>query len=252
MDSFPELKYHYLDPTLSDITLIIDGKRLPSHKFVLSAKSEVFKAMLFGDLMESNATEVEIKDTTSEAFETLLKYCYFESFALDDNNDYEMAFDVFKIAHRFQFKRLMILIEEELIKLISIENLVFFYEFSKFYELNDLMKSLKSFCRENALNIIESEVFLSQSFGIVATIVSFMNVSQTVVISLLQKIQERNSDSDLKPFIDLIVFDLCSIDDLVALQKLNLFSDQQMFEAVVEKYRQLEITCNEMFDKEFP
>jgi hypothetical protein len=74
--------------------------------------------------MESNRTEVEIKDTTSEPFETLLKYCYFDSFAFDDNNDYEMAFNVFKIAHRLQFNRLMVLIEVQLMS-FSVNKFIF-------------------------------------------------------------------------------------------------------------------------------
>ncbi len=52
----------YLSDKSSDITIIIDGQTLPSHKFVLSAKSRVFKAMLFGDFKKSNDKQIELKD----------------------------------------------------------------------------------------------------------------------------------------------------------------------------------------------
>jgi hypothetical protein len=178
MDSFSEFKTFYLNEYMSDVIIIVDGNKLPAHKFLLAAKSKVFHAMFFGDMIESKAKEVEIKDTTVEAFKLMLKYIYFEELYLGNDSDYEMAFEIYRIAHRFELRKLtgtlhMLMIEmvtndvntlreyisfpkddnfEDWISkqrvileekssvryLKTIENIVAIHEFSNLFELNDL------------------------------------------------------------------------------------------------------------------
>lgn len=38
------------DPELADVTFICQGKQIMAHKFILAMKSEVFKAMLYGEV----------------------------------------------------------------------------------------------------------------------------------------------------------------------------------------------------------
>ncbi len=178
MDSFSEFKTFYLNQYMSDVIIIVDGNKLPAHKFLLAAKSKVFHAMFFGDMIESKAKEVEIKDTTVEAFKLMLKYVYFEELYLGDRNDYEMAFEIYRIAHRFELRKLTATLHMLLIEMVTndvntlgeyigfpkddnfenwisklkvilekessvrymktIENIVWIYEFANLFELNDL------------------------------------------------------------------------------------------------------------------
>jgi BTB/POZ domain-containing protein 9 len=43
---------------------------------ILAARSEYFRALLFGGMKESSQQEIELVDTPPEAFKILLKYVY--------------------------------------------------------------------------------------------------------------------------------------------------------------------------------
>ena len=50
-------------------------KRVPAHKFLLAGASPVFRRQFFGAAKETTA-EVVIKDTTIEAFTTMINFLY--------------------------------------------------------------------------------------------------------------------------------------------------------------------------------
>lgn len=66
----------YLQPDYSDLTLVVEGTRLPAHRLVLASCSDYFRAMLYGGMRESQQNEVVLMDTPLGAFELLLKYIY--------------------------------------------------------------------------------------------------------------------------------------------------------------------------------
>ena len=61
---------------LSDVEIITeDNKHIPAHKFVLASRSSVFKAMLYGNLKESNTNKVTLK-YSSKAVMAMLEHVY--------------------------------------------------------------------------------------------------------------------------------------------------------------------------------
>ena len=67
----------YLSDEYSDVLLILgDNHRIPAHKVILAARSEYFRALLFGGMRESSQQEVKLVDTPYTAFKHLLKYVY--------------------------------------------------------------------------------------------------------------------------------------------------------------------------------
>ncbi|ROV90761.1 hypothetical protein VMCG_09411 [Cytospora schulzeri] len=61
----------YNNPSLSDVTLVFSGRRLPVHKVILAAKNKYFRAFA-----EATATEVELHDDNPDALERLIKCLY--------------------------------------------------------------------------------------------------------------------------------------------------------------------------------
>ena len=51
------------------------SKTIGAHRLFLAAVSPVFRRMFFGPMKET-AEEVEVKETTPEAFEAMIKYIY--------------------------------------------------------------------------------------------------------------------------------------------------------------------------------
>jgi hypothetical protein len=239
---FSGLEKYYLSENLSDITFLIDGNKVFTHKFILCFESPFFKSMLWGDFKESNAKEIELKETPVEAFKVLLKYFYFEGFNLreDISNDHSLAIEIFKLSHRFQMKELSDVIEEELIEMISYENIAIFCELGLFYELNKLLDALKQFVAQNGVQIVNDKHFLSESFETMAKILEFVvsqNFPQNIIISALTEIIAKNPDQEIKLLRKSINFDLCTLDDMKALSEIHLFSDKELYDKLDEKCR---------------
>ncbi|XP_010419869.1 PREDICTED: ARMADILLO BTB ARABIDOPSIS PROTEIN 1 [Camelina sativa] len=64
------------NPTLSDVTFLIDGKKFSAHKICLVASSDIFRAMFDGLYKERNAPNVEIPNIRLEVFELMMRYIY--------------------------------------------------------------------------------------------------------------------------------------------------------------------------------
>lgn len=75
----------YLNESTADVFFICGEdesvERIPAHKFVLFANSDVFKTMFHGSLPENN--EIVIKDASPLGFRTFLRYFYFDDYPLD-------------------------------------------------------------------------------------------------------------------------------------------------------------------------
>lgn len=66
----------YLNPQHADVTLIVDGERLPAHKCILCSSSPVFQAMFQHPMKEAATNEVVICDHSAPAVKTMLHYIY--------------------------------------------------------------------------------------------------------------------------------------------------------------------------------
>lgn len=62
----------------SDIELIVESEHFYAHRIILAARSEYFRALLYGGLRESqhDNPKIEIKECKSAAFKILLLYIY--------------------------------------------------------------------------------------------------------------------------------------------------------------------------------
>lgn len=85
----------YLSDDYSDVTLVVNSQRFNGHKVILAARSQYFRALLFGGLKESNQNEIELKEPTLPAFKSLLKYIYTGHMSL--TNQREEVKSLFKI-----------------------------------------------------------------------------------------------------------------------------------------------------------
>lgn len=60
----------------SDITFVINEKKIQAHKVIVCARSPVFEAMFSNDCQEAKESKVVISDVSTEVFELLLHFMY--------------------------------------------------------------------------------------------------------------------------------------------------------------------------------
>lgn len=70
------LRHFFNDEDFSDVTFVVQGRKVYGHKMVLSIVSDCFRAMFTTGFRESQAMEIEIPDCSYEAFLAVMEYIY--------------------------------------------------------------------------------------------------------------------------------------------------------------------------------
>ncbi|CAG2120210.1 unnamed protein product, partial [Medioppia subpectinata] len=144
--SYPELAY-FMNESESNVVFKVEGKAIPAVKELLSFKSDYFRSMFSGNYTESSDKEIEIPDTTCNAFKVILWYLYSQELVIDltEETCFEFMYSVYRLADRFQIKRLLDYYENQLKANITEENLEFVARIGFEYKINSLMTCVKAF-----------------------------------------------------------------------------------------------------------
>jgi len=70
------LRHFFNDEEFSDVTFLVQGRRVHGHKMVLAIVSDCFRAMFTAGFRESSSSEIEITGCTYEAFLAVMEYVY--------------------------------------------------------------------------------------------------------------------------------------------------------------------------------
>lgn len=120
-----DMHRHYGDLLLSkegaDVKFRVGRKTFSAHRLVLSARSPVFKAELFGPMKESTTTNaIRIEDMEPEVFDALLTFIYTDTLpAMKEGEECAMAQHLLVAADRYNLERLKLICEDKLCKYID-------------------------------------------------------------------------------------------------------------------------------------
>jgi hypothetical protein len=72
------LRHFYNDEEFSDVTFLVEGRKVYGHKLVLSTVSDCFRAMFMTGFRESGSekAEIEIPNCSHGSFVTMMEYIY--------------------------------------------------------------------------------------------------------------------------------------------------------------------------------
>merc|ERR1712012_1154042 len=161
----------YLNDEYSDVTLVVENHRFHAHKVILAARSEYFRALLYGGMKESQLEEIELKDTPLAAFKELLRYIYRGHMTLGNQKD-ELILEILGLAHKYGFQDLESSISDYLKAVLSIKNVCMVYDMASLYVLEKLMHSCCFFMDRHAVDVIQHESFSNLSGDCVRDIIS--------------------------------------------------------------------------------
>ncbi|XP_057371374.1 BTB/POZ domain-containing protein 9-like [Daphnia carinata] len=153
-----------LSDNYQDITLIVENQRIPAHKIILASRSEYFRALLFGGLLESQKSEIELKGISAAAFHVLLKYVYTGYVSLSNMKE-ELVKDLLGLAHQYAFPELEQSVSDYLKSILSQTNMCLVYDVANLYQLRALMEACRQYADKHATDILQSEAFLQLSPG---------------------------------------------------------------------------------------
>ncbi|KAL0127247.1 hypothetical protein PUN28_005505 [Cardiocondyla obscurior] len=127
----------YLSEEYADVTIIVADQKFRSHKLILAARSEYFRAMLFGGMKESKQNEIELSASSLPAFKGLLKYIYTGRMSLTNERD-EVILDILALAHLYGFMDLEAAISDYLREIMNIKNVCSILDTAFLYHLEFL------------------------------------------------------------------------------------------------------------------
>uniref|UniRef100_A0A0A1X880 BTB/POZ domain-containing protein 9 n=1 Tax=Zeugodacus cucurbitae TaxID=28588 RepID=A0A0A1X880_ZEUCU len=145
----------------SDVTFIVENQRLPAHRVILAARSEYFRALLFGGLCESRQSEIELQIPV-EAFKALLKYIYSGHIPLAQMDE-DNILDTLGLANQYGFSELEHAISQYLRQYLALNNVCAILDAARLYNLDKLTEVCLTFMDRNAALILEHESFSALS-----------------------------------------------------------------------------------------
>jgi hypothetical protein len=121
------LRHFFNDEEFSDVTFLVQGRKVYAHKMVLSMVSQYFRTMFTSGFRESDSGEVEIPDCSYDAFVAVMEYIYTGNIPnLDDTRIHSGArigrvVDILELSNRFCLNHLKEICETKLQSSVNAE-----------------------------------------------------------------------------------------------------------------------------------
>ncbi|KAI9119247.1 hypothetical protein K1719_009922 [Acacia pycnantha] len=132
------------NPTLSDVTFLVEGKRFYAHRICLLASSDAFCAMFDGGYREREAKDIEIPNIKWDVFELMMRFIYTGTIYIN----LDVAQDLLRAADQYLLDSLKRHCEYAIAQDISVENVSLMYELSETFNAMSLRQSCILFLLE--------------------------------------------------------------------------------------------------------
>lgn len=166
-----------------DITLVLDGQPIPSHKSLLAARCSYFEAMFRSFMPENNRVTIAIGEMipSMQSFNTLLRYIYYGDVTMPP----EDSLYLFSATHFYGFtnNRLQAFCKQNLEMNVTFENVIQILEAADRIQAIDMKKY--------ALNIIVHH------FSKVARLTRMRSLSRQLLLDIIEALADDMSDSKL-------------------------------------------------------
>nr|XP_033340113.1 BTB/POZ domain-containing protein 9 isoform X1 [Megalopta genalis] len=206
----------YLSDEYSDVTVIVGGQRFNGHKIILAARSQYFRALLFGGLKESTQREIELKDANLASFKGLFEYIYTGRMSLTDRRE-EVILDILGLAHLYGFLELETSVSDYLREILNIKNACLIFNAAFFYQIECLTRVYQEYMDKHASEVIQHESFLQLSAAALNELISrdSFYAPEIDIFLAVQAWVKANSDTTDRSVLDKVRLSLISILDLL-------------------------------------
>uniref|UniRef100_N1R328 Speckle-type POZ protein n=1 Tax=Aegilops tauschii TaxID=37682 RepID=N1R328_AEGTA len=146
-----------------DVEFLVGGETFSAHRYVLAARSPVFRAEFFGSMKEGTTTEaIRIDDIEAHVFSALLTFMYSDALPdMKQQEEYDMAQHLLVAADRYGLERLKLICEYKLSNHIYRSTVAAILTLAERHHCHGLKKACLAFLGSSAnLNaFMESEGF---------------------------------------------------------------------------------------------
>ncbi|KAJ3685520.1 hypothetical protein LUZ61_014684 [Rhynchospora tenuis] len=105
----------------ADVTFEIEDEVFRAHRNVLAARSPVFKAQLFGSMMESKMDKITLEGIRADVFKIMLQFIYTDMLPSEVEVSFEMGQHLLVAADRYGLERLKVICGKMLCDSLAVE-----------------------------------------------------------------------------------------------------------------------------------
>ncbi|XP_015181640.1 PREDICTED: BTB/POZ domain-containing protein 9 isoform X2 [Polistes dominula] len=224
----------HLSNNYTDVTLVVSGQKFNGHKIILAARSQYFRALLFGGLKESSQEEIELKGPSLAAFKKLFQYIYTGRMSLANQRE-EVIVDILSLAHQYGFLELETSISDYLKEILSVKNFCLIFDASRLYQLEFLTKVCYEYVNKHAIEIIQHDSFLQLSSSAINELISSDSfyVPEIDIFLTVKEWIAANPDVDPTEVLGKIRLSLISLTDLLSIvRSTKLVSSEAILDAI--------------------
>jgi BTB/POZ domain-containing protein 9 len=196
---------------------------ISGHKVILAARSEYFRAMLYGGLSESNKNEITL-NIQKDAFKILLKYIYTGKINLQKIMTPQMniILDTLGLCNLLGYTELKEEISNFLKNSLKLSNVCNILDSSRLYELHSLTNICYSFIDKHAEELLSHESFkyLYKDSLIALLLRDSFYADEIQIFNAVQGWMECNTDlkpEEIKEVVSKIRLPLISTMDLLSI-----------------------------------
>lgn len=231
----------YFSKEFTDVTFVVDKEKFKAHRVMLAARSDYFRALLFGGMRETNpANEIEISDCSARSFNVLLTYIYTGKMSLGELG-LEVVLELISLAHKYGFLALESAIQGYLKAILDVKNVCQIFDLSSFFQLKDLYNSCLDYLDQDAVEVLSMDSFPNLSKNSLIDIIkrdSFCAPEVQIFCAVVDWIETNDeaSDVDIKDVLKEVRLTLISLHELFhTVRPTKLFSADAILDAIKVK-----------------
>uniref|UniRef100_A0A2C9M594 BTB domain-containing protein n=1 Tax=Biomphalaria glabrata TaxID=6526 RepID=A0A2C9M594_BIOGL len=190
---------------LQDFTVTVGNTKFRCHRFLMAACSGFFRGLFRSGMKETESNCVTVEDISSETFELILETLYTGRGVLTNGN----VNDIWRAAHQLQIIFLITECENFVIKSLSLESYIDYFQIGKVLNSETVTKTIFSFILNNASSFFKTHFFLELPFKDVLNLVKNQNLkvhSENDVNKAILKWTEYNSEKHIETNADYLCY----------------------------------------------
>jgi hypothetical protein len=147
----------------SSSTSAPSSAQVPVHKFILIARSPVFRAMLSGSMQEAHAKRIEIVDFTAPVVCAFVRFLYSDACTKEALKEH--AWELLAMGDKYEVTALVSLCEAHLVSALTVENVVSALMLADAHRAAQLRSEALKFIQAHAMQLAEEKVERSGGSG---------------------------------------------------------------------------------------
>uniref|UniRef100_A0A182Q251 BTB/POZ domain-containing protein 9 n=1 Tax=Anopheles farauti TaxID=69004 RepID=A0A182Q251_9DIPT len=222
----------------ADVTFLVEGQRIPAHRVILAARSDYFRALLYGGMQETRLDEITLNIPLT-AFKCLLRYIYSGSMPLAQLKE-EHLLDTLGLANQYGLADLEMAISDYLRQVLSLNNVCAILDAARLFALDGLTAVCHAFIDRNAEDILKHESFRNLSLDSLSSLLlrdSFF-AREVEIFQAVNEWCRCNADSvsNVNDVVAKVRFSLMSLEELLSdVRPSGILDPDRLLDAIAEK-----------------